>query len=320
MHLWMITLVAACSVDAEEEVFVEHEDCDYSDPAIYPGAEEIPYDGIDNDCDAETPDDDLDGDGLNAVDDCDDDDPALGDTEIPLDGIDNDCDPSTYDDPDWVAEVCARWSADRVDLDEGSWSGSTDTCEPGDISASGRDNALRLVNLYRWMAGLPEVDTSPERDEAAQACALMMRANNTLDHGPPASWDCYSELGAEAAGRSNLSTIPGVRSVDGYIVDFGQNNAATLGHRRWILSNWLTDIGLGSTDRHSCMHVVGGDGDAGAEWTAWPPPGPVPLQAFTLSFGDETIERDRLEPPERHPSTSRTQTSRCVATVSRCPC
>ncbi|MFT5585088.1 MAG: hypothetical protein ACI9VR_002676 [Cognaticolwellia sp.] len=60
--------------------------------------DEIPYDGIDNDCDASTPDDDLDGDGLLLADDCDDTDATLGGEEVPYDGLDNDCDPQTLDD------------------------------------------------------------------------------------------------------------------------------------------------------------------------------------------------------------------------------
>lgn len=41
-----------------------------------------PYNGEDEDCDAATPDDDLDGDGYVRADDCDDSDPAL--TESPV--------------------------------------------------------------------------------------------------------------------------------------------------------------------------------------------------------------------------------------------
>jgi hypothetical protein len=51
--------------------------------------------------------------------------------------------------PDEAAKLCQRWNADRAQLGEGTWSGSVDACDPGTISQDGRDNALRLVNLYR---------------------------------------------------------------------------------------------------------------------------------------------------------------------------
>ncbi len=47
-------------------------DCDDSDPTVHPTAEEVVYDGADNDCDPVTPDDDLDGDGVGIDADCDD--------------------------------------------------------------------------------------------------------------------------------------------------------------------------------------------------------------------------------------------------------
>jgi hypothetical protein len=184
--------------------------------------------------------------------------------------------------------TCARWNADRADMGEGTWSGSLDTCTAGDISADGRANALRLFNLYRWLADLPEVTTSPERDQMAQECALMQAANwreEGLSHEPPESWLCYTELGAEGSSTSNISGGPGVSSVDAYMLDGG--NEETHGHRRIILSNWLGPIGLGSTGPGgaSCMQNIGGDGDAGKEWVAWPPPGPFPMQAYSRQRG-----------------------------------
>jgi len=70
-------------------------DCDDQDPTIYEGAEEIPYDGIDQDCDGLDL-DDLDGDGFaGGVDgsDCDDENANTnpGATEV-ADEVDNDCD------------------------------------------------------------------------------------------------------------------------------------------------------------------------------------------------------------------------------------
>jgi hypothetical protein len=119
-------------------------------------------------------------------------------------------------------------------------------------------------------------------DAQTQECALMMDANNMLSHSPPSSWACYNATGAGAAGKSNIATTAGVQAVDLYMTDPG--NPTTIGHRRWILSNSLGPIGLGSTSDYSCMMVIGGSGNANKQWTAYPPPGQVPLELFNVSF------------------------------------
>jgi len=79
------------------EGYVDNDlDCDDSNSSIYPGAEEIPYDGIDQDCDGFDL-TDVDGDGQNSTEvggtDCDDNDDSvyLGAPEL-CDEKDNDCD------------------------------------------------------------------------------------------------------------------------------------------------------------------------------------------------------------------------------------
>jgi hypothetical protein len=179
-----------------------------------------------------------------------------------------------------VAGVCARWKADRANLGEGTWSGDVASCTVGDISADGRANALRQYNLYRWLADLPAVTTDATRDAQAQACALMQEANGTLSHEPPMTWKCWSQVGADGSKSSNISGGPGVQSADAYMVDSG--NLTTFGHRRWILSNTLGPIGLGSTATgSSCMQNLRGTGKAGKPWMAWPAPGIFPVQAIT---------------------------------------
>jgi uncharacterized protein YkwD len=176
-----------------------------------------------------------------------------------------------------AASICARWTADRANLSEGTWSGATATCTTGDMSADARANALRLVNLYRWLAALPPVTTDPAHDAEDMACALMMRANNMISHTPPTTWLCYTAAGADGASNSNVSGGPAVSSVDLYMTDPG--NPTTIGHRRWLLSNSLGPIGIGGTDRSSCLWTLTGTGKAGKPWMAWPPAGIVPVQA-----------------------------------------
>jgi uncharacterized protein YkwD len=180
--------------------------------------------------------------------------------------------------------TCARWKTDTANVGEGTWSGNVATCMAGDISADGRENALRLFNLMRWLADLPAVVTEDARNQQAQACALMMTANDALSHTPPMDWKCYTELGYKGANTSNISSGPGVSSVISYMVDTG--NETTFGHRRIILSNELGPIGLGSAgkDGASCMQNIGGTGKAGKAWMAWPPPGAFPMQAYVDAY------------------------------------
>jgi len=178
-------------------------------------------------------------------------------------------------------DVCERWEADRIDLSEGTWTGSIATCDAGTLDEEGRANTLRMVNLYRWMAGQPPVTEDAARSALAQPCALMMHANNALSHAPPTTWDCYSDDGAAGAGASNIATTPAVQAIDLYMVDAG--NADTLGHRRWILSNGLSAVGIGGTSEYSCLYVFGGGGTSTQDWVAMPSAGAYPMEAMNLA-------------------------------------
>ncbi|HNH47912.1 MAG TPA: putative metal-binding motif-containing protein, partial [Myxococcota bacterium] len=69
------------------------EDCDDTNAAVNPGESEVPYDGLDNDCDPGTLDDDLDQDGFVIAQDCDDTNPEINPNMVEIcDGIDQDCD------------------------------------------------------------------------------------------------------------------------------------------------------------------------------------------------------------------------------------
>ncbi|MCO4771562.1 MAG: right-handed parallel beta-helix repeat-containing protein [Deltaproteobacteria bacterium] len=117
-------------------------DCDDADPSSYPGAPEL-CDGLDNDCDAVVPsdeiDDDLDG-GSECEGDCDDTNAAVnpGAPEI-CDGLDNDCDgaiPSgeTDDDGDGASE-CAGGDCD--DANAAIYPGAPEICDGLDSDCNG---------------------------------------------------------------------------------------------------------------------------------------------------------------------------------------
>jgi hypothetical protein len=93
------------TVDGDNDGVAVGLDCDDADASVYPGAQDVWYDGVDSDCGGEN-DDDADGDGVAAASsggaDCDDADPAVypGATEVWYDGVDGDCRGDNDDDAD----------------------------------------------------------------------------------------------------------------------------------------------------------------------------------------------------------------------------
>lgn len=176
------------------------------------------------------------------------------------------------------ADVCAAWREGHVENASPAWSGSG--CGPGAMDPDAIDDTLRRINLFRWLAGLPPVTDRPEEQAAQIECAVMMSANGSLSHSPPSSWECFTDAGAGAAGRSNIALgygSPG-SAFDGYMLD---RSVPSLGHRRWILNPPLGSVGIGfaSPSRPGqCLSVFDRSGPGSDRtWTAYPNPGPAPV-------------------------------------------
>lgn len=121
--------------DADADGWTVGQDCNDQDATVFPGAEDLCGDGVDQDCNAldcgEWP--DLDGDGV-AFGDCNDGDPTVfpGASEVCADGIDQDCDALVDDgcvidaDGDGFAQ-----GQDCNDLDANVFPGQTEVCDDG---------------------------------------------------------------------------------------------------------------------------------------------------------------------------------------------
>ena len=100
-------------------------DCDDGNGAVFPGNSEAPYNGLDDDCDPATPDDDLDADGHALATDCDDQDPSVNPDVLEVcNGKDDDCDGEIDED---AAVDVATWYADS----DGDGFGDSSTSEEG---------------------------------------------------------------------------------------------------------------------------------------------------------------------------------------------
>lgn len=173
-----------------------------------------------------------------------------------------------------------------------SWSGDLATCEPGTTSPEFRAKVFQRINYFRAMAGVPAVVEDQEYSSKAQAAALII-STSTLSHNPSPNSRCYSEDGAEAAGKSNLSgSRIGWSAVTGYIADYSHG---AVGHRRWLLYPQAREMGTGDIPSGASSGVnalfvidrVGGTRPVTREpYVAWPPPGyvPYPLVFARWSF------------------------------------
>jgi hypothetical protein len=82
---------------------------------------------------------------------------------------------------DRPTDVCRRWAADRVDRNEGTWTGNADACMAGDVTEPGRTNALKILNLYRSSPRCGGHDRAGVQREspAVRAHAGQWRASHT---------------------------------------------------------------------------------------------------------------------------------------------
>ncbi len=192
--------------------------------------------------------------------------------------------------------VCARWTASLA-LREGVWEGSLAECAPGDMTPEWRADALERVNTFRWLAGLWELEDVEHLNGEAQACALALNARGSITHDLAADEPCYTAAAAHAASLSNIHSRPAVAAIADFVSDWGERNHDSLPHRIWLLSANIWRVGMGSTDRFSCLYVAPPGHAGGHEpprWIAWPPPGLVPLDAVLADFTGWTLQSDSL--------------------------
>lgn len=177
-------------------------------------------------------------------------------------------------------------------------------CFPGLLNNLGNLAVITQINYVRRLAGIfDSCILNPSYAAACQQAALMMEANDALNHHPPRNWKCYKHEASVEAGNSNLSLGYGFnRALMGQVTDNGASNGAC-GHRRWILNPYNSVFGLGSTLDAMCLKVFSTEDNSvsgknsfnnfnDSQFVAWPSADYFPLQiapnrwSFSLDGAD----------------------------------
>jgi hypothetical protein len=160
-----------------------------------------------------------------------------------------------------------------------------------DGAAAEREEALRRLMAYRYLAGVPYKNMVLDEalNQSAFAAALVCDKLGRLDHDPPNPGlpaDVY-EAGRQGARSSNLhfNSRRGARlasAVDDFMYDSDPGNIARVGHRRWCLNPALRKVGFGRSGSYFAMRVFDLSQPAVPpfDFIAYPAPGPMPLEFF----------------------------------------
>lgn len=138
----------------------------------------------------------------------------------------------------------------------------------GQVHSQALKDAVNLTNFFRFLSFMPDQSRLNDAfNQEAQAASLVNAVNQTMSHSPkkPTGMDqSLFDLGYAGASSSNIgigySTITD-SIINGYMSDFSDSNRITVGHRRWILSPQLQEVGFGfaydiNGTSHSAMKVV----------------------------------------------------------------
>ena len=151
---------------------------------------------------------------------------------------------------------------------------------PGALNGAFLQDGLNAVNYVRAIAGLSPVALNPEKNDLAQAGALLLAAGE-FSHTPsrPAGMpNALYQKGYQATSTSNIGQ--GYRNLWEFTLSCADDaGESTLGHRRWLLNPSLTTIGMGYVEGSVTTVVTGGSTDAaGHDLVTWPSEGVFPAE------------------------------------------
>ena len=118
----------------------------------------------------------------------------------------------------------------------------------GELTEETKQDALNMLNLYRYVAGVPLVSITEETQNYAQGAALLCAINRSLQHHQERPEGMEDEMFSQAfygAANSNLAGSFNILShtILGYMLE--ANGDPNFGHRRQFLDYYCTGTGFG---------------------------------------------------------------------------
>lgn len=147
----------------------------------------------------------------------------------------------------------------------------------GELSEATQNNALAVLNNFRYIAGLEPVSITDDtsRKQKIQAGMYLNYLNKEINHYPSQPANASKELfDAGYAGTSSsniawgLSTLP--YAVAGWSDDSDSGNISSCGHRRWMLNPEMGKTAFGGVDSHYAMYSEDSSRTSDLSGIAWP--------------------------------------------------
>ncbi|GAA5012397.1 hypothetical protein GCM10023206_21190 [Acinetobacter puyangensis] len=141
-----------------------------------------------------------------------------------------------------------------------------DACQAGSPTETDRQTFINTLNEIRALHNLPKVQYDYEHEDQTMQASMLLAVNEKTSHYPDDSWTCFSDIGLQGASTSNLNFVQSYEILEKYGADTHlinwliEKNSASIGHRRYILSPFLTKAAYGevsNTNANSFRTVLG---------------------------------------------------------------
>lgn len=119
-------------------------------------------------------------------------------------------------------------------------------CEAGRPSEADRQLFINTLNEIRALHQLPRIQYDYAHEDQMMQASMLLAVNEKTSHFPDSTWVCFSDIGFQGTSTSNLNFIQSYENLNRYGADqnlvnwLTEKNSVSIGHRRYILSPFLT--------------------------------------------------------------------------------